>query len=307
MRKGFLVGTKDYVPLRTAFVDEVDSDGAYEQYGDMGALPWPVQNGGQPGGTGTDPRTGAPTVGSLHEGGPITVLGGNERALIVYNQGWEIPIGIFHTAIDDGQIASLDGWARNAGLRFQQHMDSVAFAALNAGEGSTYGYGYDGKPFFSALHVDPGAQYQTAQDNQFTLALSPDNFDSVYVAGSGFLDDRGVPTGIFHNLLIHSVSLLRAASQITDNPNVAGTGNNDTNPYSGQITRLHAPGGWLDSTAWFLVCTLPGMKPLGLQIRQQPTLVYWDDHTGPGIRYYKWMARYSVFYRDWRMAVQGNT
>lgn len=307
MRAGFLIGERQYQTVRDGFVDETTSDGAFEQYGDMGATPWPTQNGGGPAGTGTDPRTGAQQVGSLHEGGPITVLGGNERSMIVHNQNWEIPIGIYHSAIDDQRVGNLEQWARNAGARFQQHMDAVCFAALNAGEGSTYGYGYDGQPFFSATHVDPGGQYQTAQDNQFTLALNPDNFNTVYIAGASFLDDRGQPAGVFQNLLIHSVSLMRDAAQITDNPNISGTGNRDTNPYNGQIMRLHAPGGWLDSTAWFLVNNIAGQRPIGLQIRQRPMLVTWDDHSGPGIRYYKWTARYNVFYRDWRNAVQGNS
>lgn len=294
--------------MRSAFVDEAPSDGAFEIYGDLGAVPWPRHNGGQKPGTATDPRTGAPQVGGLHEGGPITVLGGNERALVVYNRDWDIPIGIYHSAIDDNRVGGLEQWAQSAGTRYEQHKDYLAFDALNQGEGSTYGEAYDGLSFFNDSHVDPGAEYQTAQDNKLATTLSYANFKAAYIAAGKFLDDRGQPVGLFHNLLIHSLDLVDEAAQIVSNPEKAGTADRDRNPFSGQVTRLQAPGGWLDTTAWYLAVAQPGMKPLGLQNRAAPQLVFWDDHTqGSGIRYYKWVARYEVFYRDWRSAIQGNS
>ena len=308
MKVGFLNGQKTYTPLRSAFVDETTSDGAFETYADMGATPWPAQVSGQNPGTATDGRTGAPSVGGLHEGGPITILGGNERSLTVYNRGWDIPVGIYHDAINDSRVGNLESWARSMAVRFEQHKDNLAFDALNAGAASTYGTAYDGQVFFSANHADPGGQYTTVQSNVNTLALSLANFETVYIAASSYFDDRGKPSGITPDLLIHSVNLKRTAAQITDNPEDYATGNRAVNPYRGDISRLMAPGGWLDSTAWFLVSSQPGMKPLGMQIRQQPQLFFWDDHTqGGGIRYYKWYARYEIFYRDWRNATQGQS
>lgn len=308
MRVGFLNGMRNYQPLRSAFVDETPSDGAFETYADMGALPWPAQVNGQAPGSATDSRTGAPQVGGLHEGGPITVLGGNERAIVVYNRGWDIPIGIYHDAINDNRVGSLETWARNAGTQFERHKDYLAFNALNSGASTTYGNCYDGNVFFYASHSDPGAEYTTAQSNVNTSALSLDNFETVYVAACSYKDDRGQPSGIMPTLLVHSVNLQRTAAQITDNSEDYATGNRARNPYAGQITSLTAPGGWLDSTAWFLLVTTPGMRPLGLQVRQAPQLFFWDDHTqGGGIRYYKWYARYEIFYRDWRCGTQGNT
>ena len=78
MRVGFLRGMRTYVPRRAPFVREAPSDGAFESYADMGAVPWPNHNEGQVGAGGTDGRTGAQVKGGLGEGGAITVLGGNE-------------------------------------------------------------------------------------------------------------------------------------------------------------------------------------------------------------------------------------
>jgi phage major head subunit gpT-like protein len=309
LRTQFLKAGRTYTSIRDPFVRTAPSDGAFELYGDMGATPWPRQATGQSGSGGSDGRTGAPVVGGLHEGGPIVVLGGNERSLQVYNRGWDIPIAIYHDAINDNRVGGLEEWARMAGARFEQHKDYLAFDALNNGEAVTkYGAGYDKLSFFNDAHIDPGAQYVTGQDNKYALALSLDNFETVRVAGSKFKDDRGQPCGFSHDLLIIPTDLERTAAQITLNREAHDTANREMNPYAGRIRALTAPGGWLDTTAWFVVAADMPQKPLILQERQAPILVFWDDHTqGGGIRYYKWYARYEIAYGDWRSALQGNT
>ena len=308
MRVGFLKGSKAYTPLRAPFTKETTSDGAFETYTDMGALPWPEEISGQSGAQGTDGRTGGQVVGGLLEGGSVTVLGGNERSMTVFNRGFDIAIGIFHDAINDNKVGSLESWALGAGSRFEMHKDFLAFDALNSGAATTYGYGYDGLVMFSASHVDPGAQYTTVQSNVNTSALSIDNFETVSLAASKYLDDRGKYAGLSPDLLVHAVDLKRVATQITDNPMAYDTANREINPYEGDIRRLSAPGGWLDTTCWILVVSNLPQKPLNLQIRQAPMLYYWDDQTqAGGVRYYKWYARYEVFYGDWRLASQGNT
>lgn len=308
MKSGFLKGQKAYTKLRAPFVREAPSSGAYEIYGDMGAVPWPRQNGGQPGSAAADATHGGASVGGLTEGGPITVLGGNERAVTVWNNDWQIPIGIYHNAIEDNRVGGLEEWARSAGQRFDQHMDYLCFNALNAGATTTYGNSYDGVTFFNASHADHNAEYTTAQSNVNTSALSLDNFETVYIAASKYLDDRGQPTGLIPDLLIVPTDLKRTGVQITGNSEAYDTGNREINPYAGGIKLLVAPGGWLDSTAWFVGVSGMVEKPITLQIRQQPQLAFWDDHTqGNGIRYYKWVSRYAVSYGDWRLMTQGQT
>lgn len=308
VKVNFLSGKKTYTPLRAPFVMEPPSDGAFETYADMGSAPWPVPSDGQPGAIGTDARTGAEKVGGLGEGQAVTVMGGNERALIVYNQGFNSVVGITHDAINDNRVGSLDTWAREAGLRFEQHKDFLAFDALNQGASTLYGQAYDHLPFFSAAHVDPNAEYLTAQSNALTNALTLDSFETAKVAASKFFDDRGKPMGLNHTLLIVPPDLERRGRQIVGNKEDYGTTNRAINPYAGTVSMLVAPGGWLDSTAWFVLAVNEIRKPINLQLRQAATLVTWDDHTqGNGIRYYKWIARYAPFYGDWRTAIQGNT
>jgi len=307
VRVGFLKGADTFSSQRSAFVEETPSDGAFEVYTDMGDAPWPIAGPGKQGPGGTDERTGAPVVGRMNAGEAITIVGGEERSLMVYNVDWQIGIGIEHNAINDNRAGDLEGWARRAAVNFERHKDKEAFAALNSGEATTnYGAGYDGLAFFSGSHVDPGAEYTTAQDNQFALALSLDNFETVKVAASKFKNSRGEPEGLNHKLLVLPPDLERIGAQITGNREDYATANRAVNPYSGNVQMLVSPGGYLDTTAWFLID--PAEKPIKLQNRQAPSLVIMDDELqGSGVRYFILRARYNVFYGNWRYAVQGNT
>lgn len=308
VRANFLTAMKTYTPMRAPFTSDVPSDGAFEIYANMGELPWPRQVNGQNGSGGTDDRTSLPVTGGLHAGGPVTVVGGEERGILVYNDGWEITIGIYHDAINDNRVGNLETWARSAAQRFEQHKDYLAFAALNGGDGTTYGTCFDGLSLFNDSHVYPRAEYATAQDNSYALALSLDNFETVRVAGSGMLDSRGQPLKLVHNLLVHSINLERTAAQIVDNKEAYDTASREMNPYAGKTRGLMAPGGWVDSTFWCLVDDTLESKPIILQMREGPNLNVWDDHTqGGGIRYYKIYARYAVAYGYWPSAIMGNS
>lgn len=310
VRTGFLAGSKNYTPKRSPFCRDVPSDGAFEIYADMGAAPWPVANAGKAGLTGTDGRTQVPQNGQLNSGQQVTVLGGEEKGLIVYNRDWETVIGITHNAIDDDRGGDLEDWASGAGVRFEQHKDYMAFNALNTGEATTFiGACHDGLSLFNDSHVDPGAEYQTTQDNKYALALSYANYNTVKIAASKFLDSRGIPLGLNHSLLIYPPDLVDAAAQIVKNPMKAGAANLDVNAYAGMVAGLESPGGWLDATAWFLVDPTLPQKPLNLQVRKVPELVIWDDENAGdgGVRYFKWHARYEIFPGDWRLIIEGNS
>lgn len=306
----FLLGFKSYAPKRSPFCGEKPSDGAFEIYTEMGSPPWPTQNAGKPGPGGTDARTGVPAVNTIDGGQQVTVLGGIEKGLIVRNIDWEITTGMTHNAINDDRVGDLLSWANSSGAQFEKHKDYESFNALNAGESTaSYGAGYDGLSFFNDAHVDPGASYTTTQDNKLATAFSADNFKAARIAAAKFRDDIGQPVGLSHNLLVVPVDLEWEAMQITRNPQVYGNTDLDINPYAGVVRALVAPGGWLDTTAWYLIDDSMPIKPLYLQVRKNPSLVMWDDEKAGdgGMRYFKFHARYTVFYGDWRLAIQGNT
>ena len=87
------------------------------------------------------------------------------------------------------------------------------------------------------------------------------------------------------------------------------TANREENPFSGLMKPpLVSPE--LDTTAWYLIASGEAHKPLIVAMKEQPGLQHaWFDPQTPdgGRHYFKFYARYDVFYGDWRLAKQGNT
>ena len=285
VKTGFLKGQNTHVSMRAPFVREAVSDGKSEDYSDLGAVPMPVDYNDM-----------------------VQVRGTHEVNLTITNKDYEITLGITHNAINDDRVDDLQAWALQAGRNFEKHKDKLSFLALDDGDGSTYGLCYDGQNMFSASHADSGAEYTTAQDNQYALPLSIDNFETVWVAGQGFLDGRGEPVDFDHNLIITSPTNKRLAFNIADNPDVHDTADNEKNPWSGAL-RPPIFSTHLDTTAWFVVAADEIIKPVILQTRQEPRLVMWDDEKlgEGGVRFFKFHGRYNVGYGDWRTVLMGNT
>jgi phage major head subunit gpT-like protein len=202
----------------------------------------------------------------------------------------------------------LESRVRGAGRNFPRHINKRVFQVLNGGDGSTYGAAYDGSDYFDNDHVDDGAHYQTNQDNEYALSLSIDNFETVYVAAQQFVDDQGQYTDYAYNLLTVHPTNERVAAQIVSNEWSYDTANRERNPYTGKFAYITSPE--LDTTAWHIIASDEDIKPIIVAMRKMPTLQdAWFDPLQPdgGRYYFKFFARYEMYYGDWRLAAQGNT
>lgn len=231
-----------------------------------------------------------------------------EKKLTVTPKNWEITVNLSHNAIQDDQTATIERKVRSAGENFQRHINNICFDALKVGNATTtYGAAYDGKAFFANDHADDGADYQTAQDNLYALAFSFDNFKTVRAAGRAFVDDRGEPVDFVHNLIVAHPDYEYEIENLIGNPERYDQANRASNVYSGKMSAVYSSK--LTSGQWFLLDTTHTQKPLILAMREQPNLqAAWFDPQGPdgGLYYFKFYARYNVFYGDWRLAIKGN-
>lgn len=231
-----------------------------------------------------------------------------EKSMTVKPVDWHITVYISYNAVQDDLTGNLERRVRSAGNNFTKHLNNRVFTVLNAGDGQTYGVAYDGQDFFDSDHVDKGAAYTTNQDNEQALALSLDNFTTVNVAAQLYVDDQGEYVNYAPNLLVVPPALEYIAAQITGNPQRYDTANHAVNPYAGKFDYIVAP--QLDSTAWFLLDTNEPIKPLIVVMRQEPFLqeTWFDpEQRDGGYYYFKFYARYEVYYGDWRLATMGNT
>jgi phage major head subunit gpT-like protein len=281
----FLEGSKAWPSQRSLISSQVSSTGKDEDYVGLGESPFPVEAVDQ-----------------------VQVRGLNERSIAVVNKGWEVTLSVTHDAINDDRVGHVLPWCRAAGTRFEQHMDELAFLALNGGDGATYGYCYDGLYYFSASHVDTSAEYATVQSNLGTTTLTGDGFTTIWVAAKGIMDARGKKVNMPYDLLTVGPALRTIAAQICDNREAYDTANREINPFAGEFRYIVNPN--MDSTAWVLSCTQLPEKPIIFQMRESPSLSTWDDESVAfegGVRYFKWYARYNVGYADWRLAFMGKT
>ena len=231
-----------------------------------------------------------------------------EKNLTVKPEDWEITVFISYNAVQDDQTNTLNNRVRGAGTNFQKHLNKLVFQTLNGGDGTTYGLCYDGQYFFDTDHKDKGAAYQTNQANVAATTLSLDNFNTANINAQLILDDQGEYSNYTYDLLIIPPALERTAAQITGNPEDYTTGNRAINPFSGKKRYVVSPD--MDSTAWVLAASSEPIKPLIVAMREQPNLqeAWFDPKAADGGHYYfKFYARYNVYYGNWRLAYMGNT
>ena len=285
-RTGFLTAVQTAELPWQKVAMQLNMDAASIDLVDLGAAPMPVES-----------KSG------------VTIQDMIEKTKTVAPKDWDITVWISQNAIDDDQTGALERRVRQAGLNFQKHINKRVFTVLNGGDSTTYGLAYDGQEFFDSDHVDKGAAYTTAQDNENTLALSLDNYETVWKAAQVFRDDQGEFTEYVYDLLVCHPDNFRIASQIAGNQAAYDTANREDNPFGAMLQPI-VTSAHLDSAAWHLIASSESVKPLILAMKKQPALQSaWFDANAPdgGRWYFKFFGRYEVHYGDWRLAVQGQT
>lgn len=232
-----------------------------------------------------------------------------EKGLTVTPKDYYVSVSISQNAIDDDQTGTLLTRFRNIQAGFDKHINKLVFRTLNAGDGQSIGAAYDGQDFFDNDHVDPGADYTTAQSNEHALALSLDNFETVYTAAQLVRNDKGDFTNYIYDLLVCHPSNFRIARNVTGNGAAYDTANNEQNPYSG-LMKMPLTSPELDTTAWYLIASSEAAKPLFVGMRKRPELtgIEFDAQAEDGGKHiFTYHARYVAGYGDWRLAAQGNS
>lgn len=223
-RSGFLTAVKATAMPWQRIAGQIDMASASMEVVDLGAAPMPIE-----------------ATGSIER----SMI---EKSLTVKPRSWETTVAISYNALQDDQTGgSLLRKAQSAGERFQYHINKLVFAALDAGDGTTYGAAYDGLSFFNDAHVDKGASYSTTQDNLNALVLSMDNFTTVLNAAKLFRDDMGEFVEHNFDLLVVPPALEYTAAQICGNVQAYDTANREANPYSGKFNLVVSP--HMNSTA----------------------------------------------------------
>lgn len=284
-RTGVLFPAERPLSVWRSIAMEINVTAASTTFVDLGGIPYPTKN-------------------------PQVVQDIMEKSISVEPEDWYLTVSISQNLIDDDQTATILSRFRGVTAAFDKYLNRRVFRVLNAGDSQEYGAAYDGHDFFDNDHVDMGGAYTTPQDNEATLPLTMDNFETAFVAAQLMRNDAGDFTNYTYDQLVVHPSLYRTAVQISGNASAFDTANNEINPYSG-LMKMPLTSPELDTSAWYLLATSEGgIKPLFVAVRKPPELIgieFDAMQEDGGKHYFTYHARDVVGYGDWRLAYQGNT
>jgi hypothetical protein len=185
-----------------------------------------------------------------------------------------------------------------------QKREVDAFSTFNNAFSASY-LGADGVALCSDSHPQSPQKAGVTQDNNYALALTADNLETVVENMMKVTDDNAQPMNVIPNILMVPINLRKQAFTITKSDQEPGTANNDAN--------IQAANGWqvivssylTDTNAWFVID--------GNLMKQS---LQWFDRVALSINpkvedktlLATWIAymRYSFGFADWRWIAGSN-
>jgi phage major head subunit gpT-like protein len=220
--------------------------------------------------------------------GPRQIQNVAARSYTLENKLWELTLSVDKFKLQDDSYGIYAPMISMMGQQAAKWPDYMLVDKLRANSELLY----DGKAFFASDHpVNVDDPLNTGvYDNDFGLALSPDNFASVYTSMATFQGEDGKPLGITPNLLVVPPQLKLTAMNLLNGtfiaPQLVG-GNTqvgaNANVLQGWAELLVVPELAVDPTTWYLFDTSKAIKPMFFQQRQAPILVPRVDPTDPEV------------------------
>ena len=227
----------------------------------------------------------------------------------IVNRKWESTVDIGYELWKYGRLGAVQSMLGSMGEKARAFPNRLTADLMNAGDTGT---GHDGQVFYSALHVDPGARNQTAQDNDLTSNIGTTSAATVLemytalglhrAAYDTFLDGDGdpvVPSEDAQFVVLCPGGHMPAARAVFKNDQITGPIANDMkgvfkpvlNPYS-------------DATDEMFTCWTSGTrKPFIYQVADSVIL---EDNIGGDSEFetkdisFGSFGFYNVGYGDWR-------
>ena len=246
---------------------------------------------------------------------PRVMTGGRDHRTVpgstftIINSKFESTVDIGYELWKYGKLGAVQSMLASLGEKARMYPNRLMGDLLNAGSVDS---GHDVQIFYSNAHVDPGARYTTAQDNDFTSAAATGTAPTVLemyaalqthrAAYDGFKDGDGdpvIPTEDATFVVLCSPENIQAARAVYKNDQITGPINNEMrgvfkpviNPFS-------------DVDAEFFTCWTSGRrKPFIYQVAEPVML---EDNIGGDSEFetkdlsFGSFGYYNVGYGDWR-------
>ena len=215
-----------------------------------------------------------------------------------------VDLGFEKKTVDDAQDQQVFRFGDRIGDSAAVKREVDAASVFNNAFSSSY-LGADGVALCSNSHPLSPMKTGSTQDNNFTLALSLDNVESIRQSMMAFTDDNTNKMAVTPTTLLVPPALGNAARVIAGSQLDPTNANNALNPQAGRWTVLE----WhylTDTNAWFMIDE-PLMKQSLDWFNRDPFSVYIRQGDDMSVRaYWRSKMRYSFGFSDWKWICGSN-
>lgn len=197
----------------------------------------------------------------------------SEASYTIRNRDFELTVGVKENDINDDNLGVYAPMFQMLGEEVAYHRDQITFDLLKSGFNTN---GYDGLTFFATNHK---VGKQTVS-NRGNVPLTAANFEAALANMQKMPNANGRPMRLFLGtqgnapLLVVGPDLRSTAEQIVLLPTLTG-GAANPNYQKARVLVIPELSG-AASAYWFLLETSRAVKPLILQVRQEPRFISKD-------------------------------
>jgi len=203
-----------------------------------------------------------------------------EHNFTVPNRDFEASIAVDRNAIEDEQYGQIEVRVKELATEAVRFFDEMAFTLMGQGTGTTGTAGtiyggvtltcYDGKAYFATNHSEGDSG---TQSNRGSAALSASALQTAITAMKKFKNDKGKPAHVRPNLLVVPNDLEWEAKELLNSQYYPEEGTT-TNKFASNVLKgsldLMVNDYLTDTDNWYLFDTNRVVKPMILQLRQDP-------------------------------------
>jgi phage major head subunit gpT-like protein len=228
----------------------------------------------------------------------------SESSYTIKNRDFELTVAVKQNDIEDDNLGVYTPMFRMLGEEVAYHRDQLVFDVLKAGFTQTC---YDGKTFFATDHK---VGKQTVS-NRGNVPLTAANFEAALAQMQKIPNAAGRPMRLFMGtgerapLLVVGPDLRATAESIVALRTLSGGGENPNYQKARLLVVPELSGA--ASAYWFLLETSRAVKPLILQVRQEPRFTALDRPTDENVfkrkeYVYGFDDRKNAGYAFWQLA-----
>lgn len=211
--------------------------------------------------------------------GPRQIQNMIEQAAQIVSADFELTVGVARNDIERDNLGLYPVLFKMMAQQSRRHADQLAKAAL---QGGTVALGFDGVPFFSALHPLSGTNQS---NNNTVMPLTLANYETVLARHMSYVGEDGETLNDAGQYALVVPPALAAVGRRIVNADLVNSG--ETNVLKGSAELIVNPSLNNEPTVWYIANVDDAVRGLILQKTRAPQFVSLDSPTDPNVFFNK--------------------